>query len=156
MPDFTSDIEIRATREQVFEYLVTPSGLTSWLGQHAEVEPVEGGSFAVDIAGFPIRGRYVEVRRPERVVVSWGVAGSDDFPAGSSTVRFTLTSTDRGTRVELEHLGIPNPYADGHRDGWQHFLPRLAESAAGRAPADDADWLPLAVRPAGDSPRPGP
>jgi uncharacterized protein YndB with AHSA1/START domain len=146
MPDYLTAIDIRATPEEVFDYLVTPAGLTSWMGQHAVLDPVEGGLFLVDIAGSPIRGRFLEVTRPQRVVVSWGVAGSDDLPPGSTTVTFTLTAVDHGTRVDLLHQGLPDTYAAGHAEGWGHFLPRLAEAAEGLAPADDSGWLPLSRR----------
>ncbi len=146
MADYTTAIEIRATPEQVFDYLVTADGLTSWMGQHAEIEPEVGGLFLVDIAGSPIRGRFLEVNRPERIVVSWGVAGSDELPAGSTTVSFTLTPVERGTRVELLHRDLPDARVAGHEHGWSHFLPRLAESAEGRTPKDDTDWRPLPIR----------
>lgn len=109
MADYTTAIEIRATPEQVFDYLVTADG-------------------------------------PERVVVSWGVAGSDELPPGSTTVSFTLTPVERGTRVELLHQDLPDARVAGHEHGWSHFLPRLAESAEGRTPTDDPDWRPLLIR----------
>ncbi|MFP3787315.1 SRPBCC family protein, partial [Burkholderia sp. SIMBA_024] len=77
----------------VFEYLVTAEGMTAWMGQYAELDPTPGGRFAVDIAGHAIRGEYLHVEHPRRVVVSWGVAGSETLPAGSSRVEFTLTPT---------------------------------------------------------------
>ncbi|MFF1878923.1 SRPBCC domain-containing protein [Leifsonia sp. NPDC058230] len=146
MPDYATAIDIRATAEEVFDYLVTSEGLTTWMGEHAVLEPIEGGLFQVDIAGTPIRGRFLEVTRPERVVVSWGVAGSTDLPPGSTTVSFTLTPVENGTRVELLHRDLPNTYADGHAEGWGHFLPRLATAAEGLAPADDSEWVPLPRR----------
>ncbi|WP_431277111.1 SRPBCC family protein [Leifsonia poae] len=146
MPDYSTAVDIRATPEEIFDYLVTPAGLTAWMGQHADLDPVEGGLFSVDISGSPIRGRFLEVTRPERVVVSWGVAGNDEFPPGSTTVTFTLTPLEHGTRVDLQHGGLPDIYSDGHRDGWAHFLPRLCDAAEGLVPGDDSDWLPLARR----------
>lgn len=144
--EYATAIDIRATPDEVFDYLVTPAGLTSWMGQYAELEPFQGGRFAVDIAGSPIRGRYLEVQRPERVTVSWGVAGSAEFPVGSSTVTFVLTATEHGTRVDLHHRDLPESHAVGHRDGWEHFLPRLVARAEGGDPGDDATWVPLRVR----------
>jgi len=117
--------------------------MTAWMGQRAVLEPQPDGVFEVDIAGSPIRGRYREVERPCRVVVSWGVAGSDDLPPGASTVAFTLTSTARGTRVDVVHSGLPGPLLAGHADGWAHFLPRLVIVAQGRDAGRD-DWVPLA------------
>ena len=76
MAEYTTSIVIAAAPDDVFDYLVTEAGMVAWMGQHASLDPRPGGGFAVDIAGHAIRGRYVEVERPHRVVVSWGVAGS--------------------------------------------------------------------------------
>lgn len=145
MADYSTFIEIHATPEEVFEYLVTEAGLTAWMGQRATLEPHVGGAFHVDIAGSPIRGQYLEVVRPHRVVVSWGVAGSDELPAGTSRVSFTLSPTADGTRVDLLHSELPDPRVAGHADGWTHFLPRLASVAEGHTVPVDL-WIPLRQR----------
>ena len=59
--------------------------MVTWMGERADLEPVAGGRFAVDINGVPFRGEYLEVDPPHRVVVSWGMADSADLPPGSST-----------------------------------------------------------------------
>ena len=56
MAEHTTSIEIEAAPQEVFDYLVTPAGLTAWMGQRAVLEPHPGGVFEVDIAGSPIRG----------------------------------------------------------------------------------------------------
>ena len=142
MAEYQTSIEIAAPPETVFDYLTTEAGMTAWMGQHAELEPHPTGLFAVDIAGFPIRGRYLRVERPTRVVVSWGVTGSEDMPAGASTVEFRLTATLSGTRVDLVHAGLPETGLAGHADGWEHFLPRLAVAAAGGDAGPDL-WRPI-------------
>ena len=120
MAEFATAVEIRATPEEVFDFLVTPAGMTAWMGEHAVLEPYPGGAFEVDIKGAPIRGRYLEVDRPNRVVVSWGVAGSEEFPAGASSVTFTLTAMRAETRVDLLHADLPEERVAGHVDGWTH------------------------------------
>lgn len=148
MADYSTWIEIRATPDEVFDHLVTEAGMTAWMGEHAVLEPHPGGAFQITIAGSPIRGEYLEVVRPHRVVVSWGVVGSADFPSGASRVSFTLSPTADGTRVDLLHADLPETRVAGHVDGWAHFLPRLASAAAGVPPAIDS-WLPLSRRDAG-------
>ncbi len=142
MAEYATSIEIEASPEEVFEYLVTPDGMTAWMGQRANLEPCPDGAFEVDIAGSPIRGRYLQVDRPHRVVVSWGVADSADFPPGASRVSLTLTPTAHGTRVDLLHSGLPDVTVAGHADGWAHFLPRLLTVAEGGVAGDDS-WTPL-------------
>jgi uncharacterized protein YndB with AHSA1/START domain len=145
MAEYATSIEIAAAPAEVFDYLVTEAGMTAWMGQHATLDPRAGGGFAVDIAGHAIRGRYLEVDPPHRVVVSWGVAGSPDLPPGASTVEFTLTPTAHGTRVDLLHSNLPDAQLEGHADGWTHFLARLRIVAPGGDPGED-DWAPIEER----------
>ena len=111
------------------------------LDRDVDLEPRPGRLFAVDIAGSPVRGTYLEVVAPRRVVVSWGVAGHDGLPPGASTVTLTLTPTAQGTRVDVVHSDLPDADRAGHADGWSHFLPRLLVVATGGDPGDD-DWVP--------------
>lgn len=128
--DFATSIEIEAPPEIVFDHLVTSEGIVAWMGQHAEVDPTPGGIFAVDIGGNPIRGAYLEVDRPRRVVVSWGVAGNEVLPAGSSRVEFRLTPIPTGTRLDLTHTGLPNEQERiNHAEGWTNLLGVLAAAA---------------------------
>ena len=145
MAEFQTAIEIAAPPQTVFDYLTTEAGMTAWMGQQADLDPRPGGRFAVNIAGHAIRGEYLQVEPPARVVVSWGMAGSEHLPPGASTVEFRLTPIDGGTRVELTHSGLPEVALAGHADGWGHFLPRLAVSAPG-AEAGPDQWRPLPDR----------
>lgn len=145
MAEFRDSIEIAAPPETVFEYLTTRNGLTAWMGQYADLDPRPGGRFAVDIAGHPVRGEYLIVEPPYRVVVSWGFAGSDDLPVGASTVKFRLTPIDGGTRLDLRHCDLPDGSLRGHAAGWANFLPRLAIVGGGGDAGPD-DWRPLADR----------
>lgn len=137
MAEYSTSIDIEAPADVVFDHLTTPEGMVAWMGQHAELDPVAGGGFAVDINGTPIRGEYVEVDPPRRLVVTWGVAGSADFPAGSSRVELTLTPTASGTRLSLVHADLPEQKHDGYAVGWAHFLDRLQTAAAGGEPGPD-------------------
>jgi uncharacterized protein YndB with AHSA1/START domain len=137
MPDYSTSIDIEAPPEVVFAHLVTAERMVLWMGQHAQLEPVPGGGFAVDINGSLVRGEYVEVDPPHRVVVSWGMAGAEDLPPGASRVEFTLTPTASGTRLDLVHSGLREPRASGHAMGWSHFLDRLSTAAGGTDPGAD-------------------
>jgi uncharacterized protein YndB with AHSA1/START domain len=135
VPDYATSIDIEAPPEIVFDHLVTPEGMLAWMGQHAELDPRPGGLFAVDINGNPVRGRYLEVDPPRTVVVTWGVAGSDVLPAGSSRVEFRLTAIAVGTRLDLTHTDLPAVEQPKHAAGWSHYLPQLAHAAAATSSA---------------------
>src|SRR5262245_44670381 len=87
---FATELDLPAPIEEVFRHLTDPAAMIRWMGQHVTLDPAVGGAFEVDINGVPVRGRYLEVDPPRRVVVSWGVAGSTDLPPGATEVEFTL------------------------------------------------------------------
>lgn len=109
----------------------------SWMGDYAVLDAVPGGVFHLDINGVPVRGSYLELDPPRRLVISWGHAGSSRLPPGVSTVEVILTAIPQGTRVSLEHRGLPPEEAAMHAVGWPHFLARLAAIAAGHDPGPD-------------------
>jgi uncharacterized protein YndB with AHSA1/START domain len=137
MAEFSTSIDIEAPPEAVFAHLITEDGMVAWMGQHAELQPQPGGGFAVDINGVLVRGEYLEIDPPHRVVVSWGMAGSEDLPPGSSRVEFTLTPTGNGTALNLVHTGLPDSRAKGHAKGWANYLGRLQLAARGTDPGAD-------------------
>jgi len=146
MAEQRTSIDIDATPEVVFQFLVTEKGMTAWMGRWASLDPVPGGKFAVDIAGYPARGTFLEVDPPRRVTVSWGFEGNESLPPGTSTVSFELTPIATGTHVEVVHTDLPDADVPGHAAGWNHFLPRLTRAAMGeQLPADT--WKPTASRP---------
>jgi uncharacterized protein YndB with AHSA1/START domain len=127
----TAAVHIDAPPERVYEYFTRPEAMVRWMGDHARLEPEPGGQFAVDIQGTPVRGRYLLLDPPHRLLISWGYAGSDAVPPGASTVEIRLTADHGGTRVELEHRGLPPGERPGHVSGWAHYLARLGPPAAG-------------------------
>jgi uncharacterized protein YndB with AHSA1/START domain len=133
----TASVHIEAAPEQVFEYFTSPEAIVRWMGDYALLEPSSGGAFEVDINGVPVRGRYLEVESPHRLLISWGHAGSDRLPPGASTVEVRLSPAGGGTRVEIEHRDLPEDMRDAFGRGWPHFVARLAVAAAGGDPGPD-------------------
>jgi uncharacterized protein YndB with AHSA1/START domain len=134
---FRHQVQIAAPAEKVFAYLTRSDLMPVWMGNHAVLEPRRGGQFTVDINGLPVRGRYLVVDPPHRLVLTWGHAGSDAFPPGATTVEITLTPTNNGTLVSVEHRGLPPEQAPQHAIGWPHFFNRLAQAATGQDPGPD-------------------
>ena len=134
---YATEVDLPAPAEEVFRHLTDPAAMIRWMGQHATLRPVPGGAFEIDINGVPVRGRYLEIDPPRRVLVSWGVAGNPALPPGATQVEFTLTPTPAGTRLRLVHRSLPPDQASIHATGWQHFLGRLALAAAGQDPGPD-------------------
>lgn len=124
-------VYIEAPPEQVYRYFVEPAALTAWMGERADLDPSMGGRFDVDIKGTPVRGHYLHLDPPHRLVISWGYAGSTVLPPDASTVEVRLIAEGAGTRVELQHHNLPAAQQPGHATGWTHYLARLTIAGVG-------------------------
>ena len=143
----TREIQIDASPETVWEFLVDPEKLTRWMGESAELDPQPGGSYRVVVLPTNVAsGEFVELDPPRRLVYTWGWeegGGSEAglVPPGSSTVEIDLEPTATGTTLRLTHRGLPTgESAKNHGMGWEHYLGRLAVTAAGGDPGPDP-WL---------------
>jgi len=73
------------------------------------------------------------------------IASQDDpnIPPGSTTVEVTLAPDGDGTHVRLVHRGLQTPeMREQHRQGWDHYVARLAVAAAGGDPGPDPNANP--------------
>jgi uncharacterized protein YndB with AHSA1/START domain len=134
---YSTSLRINATPDEVFPYLTDAALMVQWMGDWADLDAVAGGAFVVDITGIPIRGRYVAVEPPHRVVFTWGAAGNDQLPPESTTVEITLRADGAETVLELVHRDLPPEELAQHGVGWVHFLERLALAASGVDPGPD-------------------
>jgi uncharacterized protein YndB with AHSA1/START domain len=135
-------IRIDAPPEKVWEFFTRPDEIIRWMGEYAVLEPRPGGEFTLDVKGAPVRGRYLELDPPHRLLLSWGYAGSRELPPGASTVEVHLVRDGDGTRVHLEHRDLPDPEKPGHAEGWKHYLVRLAAAGTGY-PGPDPGMQPV-------------
>jgi uncharacterized protein YndB with AHSA1/START domain len=135
----TVTIDVRATREQVYEMFVDPAKLAAWIGIRAMLEPRPGGQFRFELLpGEFCSGRYVELDPPRRVVFTWGwESGALPVEPGSTTVEVELHEHGDTTRVHLTHRGLTDSMRPFHADGWRRFLARLQAVAEGRDPGED-------------------
>jgi uncharacterized protein YndB with AHSA1/START domain len=123
-------IHIDAPPERVFPYFTDAGALCAWMAERATLEPAPGGAFSAEVRGVRVRGSFLAVQPPHRIVFSWGHEGSDVLPPGASTVEVRLTATRGGTDVVIEHRDLPDAHAPGHARGWRMFLARLADVSA--------------------------
>jgi uncharacterized protein YndB with AHSA1/START domain len=123
----TATVRIGASPADVFPYFIDPALLVQWIGEWADLHPEPGGRFALDIGKTPVRGEYVEIEPPRRVVFTWGVAGKDSLPPGSTTVEIVLTADGPDTVVQLFHHDLPAEEFDSHLAGWTAKLDQLVQ-----------------------------
>ncbi|HEY0814247.1 MAG TPA: SRPBCC domain-containing protein [Pseudonocardia sp.] len=124
-------IRIAAPPTAVFPYLIEAPLLARWIGDATGSTPEPGGAFALAIGdSTSVRGQFLTVDPPKRVVFTWGVPGRDVLPAGSTTVEIVLTPDGPDTIVELTHHGLPRSEVASHQAGWTGLLDVLARVAA--------------------------
>ena len=119
---------VDAEPAEVYEYFTIAEAMVLWMGQFSSLDPVPGGEFAVDVNGVAVRGRYLELEPPNRLVFTWGFIGSEVLPPETSTVEVLLSPQGNGTRVEIFHSYLPQAEASKHAPGWRHFLQQLAKA----------------------------
>lgn len=124
------EIRIAARPETVFAFFTDPEKLVRWKGRQATLDARPGGTYRVDIDGKNVvRGEFVEVDPPRRVVFTWGWEDeASPLRPGSSTVEIELIPDGEGTLVRLIHRDLPPEAVAEHAKGWDHFLPRLEEA----------------------------
>jgi uncharacterized protein YndB with AHSA1/START domain len=138
------EVEITASPETVWSYLTDPVKALRWWGRTISFDLKPGGALRIEVtAGSVASGEFVEVDEPRRLVYTWGWeaggGGPEVVPPGSSTVEIELVPTPTGTTLRLVHRGLPGPdAAEAHAQGWDHYLGRLATTAAGGDPGPDA------------------
>jgi uncharacterized protein YndB with AHSA1/START domain len=139
-PSIRREMSIDAPPDVVFAFFTDPAKFILWLGQVAELDARPGGVFRVHVNGRDVvRGTFLEVVPPRRVVFTWGWEGRESVvPPGSTRVEVSLEPEGTGgTRVRLTHSGLPEPSRSGHDEGWVHYLARLRTAAAGGHPEPD-------------------
>jgi uncharacterized protein YndB with AHSA1/START domain len=148
MPDATQtdaiilEIHIDASPETVFAFFTEPDKVTRWLADEATLDPRPGGINHQTHPGgadnprgpYFMRGEFVEVEPPSRVVFTWGFENPDvEIGPGESTVEVTFEPEDGGTRVRLVHSGLPESERASHAEGWTEMMERLAAAVEGRS-----------------------
>jgi uncharacterized protein YndB with AHSA1/START domain len=120
----------------VFEALTTPEGIACWWRPDegpvliAETDLQVGGRFRVrfrkiDGDEHECSGEYLEIRRPERLVMSWRWLGGEEDP-GESRVEFDLRPIPEGTELTFTHAALASEETRrSHADGWSGAFDKL-------------------------------
>jgi uncharacterized protein YndB with AHSA1/START domain len=123
---------IDASPETVFAFFTEEDLLTRWLADEATLDPRPGGVCHQRHRGhdgkpYAMRGEFVEVQSPSRVIFTWGFEeASVGVAPGASTVEVTLRPDGDGTHLRLVHRDLPADAIGDHTEGWDEMLRRLA------------------------------
>ncbi len=115
--------------EKIWRALTEGHLMEAWLMQN-DFQPVVGHAFSFRAPAAPgwdgiIASEVLVVEPVTRLAYRWGALGLE------SIVTWTLTPTESGTHVRMEHSGFPmdkssDVYYHGARYGWQKFMGNLA------------------------------
>ncbi|UYN96917.1 MAG: SRPBCC domain-containing protein [Enhydrobacter sp.] len=129
-----------ASRERVFAAWTEPAQFMAWMCpadvelDECELDVRPGGAWRAKgytpTRRFAKSGVYLEVRRPELLVFTWGHHASADWssPRGhETTVRVEFRALGQRTELVLTHGPfIDAPSFDDHDNGWRGSLDKLA------------------------------
>ncbi len=111
---------------QVTHAFTDPSILTRWWPQEATVSD-SAYVFSWPSMNLTLSGRFTDVEPGRLVAFTWNWEHEPDTP--ERTVTVVAESRDTGTHVTVTHGDYDVGDSDerqGHLEGWQHFLSRLA------------------------------
>lgn len=132
---------VSAKPEDAFAYFTDPAKHVLWQGIRAELEPWPGGAYVIHFSeGARVRGSYLEVDPPRRLVLSWGwesdldfPPGARDVPPGSTKVHIEFVPDGLDTIIRLRHHDLPEgEFLGVTQTAWALYLGRIAAGLAGK------------------------
>jgi uncharacterized protein YndB with AHSA1/START domain len=136
---------IKARPSIVFDAVTTAEGIAQWWGPDAgpvliaEADPRKGGLYRLRFrmlngTEHECSGEYLDVVRPELVVMSWRWKGGEEDP-NESRVEIALKAVPDGTEIRFTHSRLHDDETRRtHEAGWTGSLDKLeARFAAGEA-----------------------
>jgi uncharacterized protein YndB with AHSA1/START domain len=126
------DVELKSPIERVWRALTDPAQLSKWMMFEAsDFKPVVGHRFQFRTAAMGgwngiIDCEVLQVEAPRRLSYTW--VGGPQAMQVDTTVVWTLTEGEGGTRLHLEQSGFPSELKQaigGARYGWTRMLEQL-------------------------------
>jgi len=139
------DLHIDAAPEVVFEVLSRPEHIRDWWSADTDFEPIGGAASAFSwtdkdtgqVHSTPFT--VVDVDPPRLFSFRWTYdEGEVAEPNNSLLVTFELFASGEGTTLRFRETGyrergweaaVLEAHYNDHRQGWDFYLPRLAETA---------------------------
>jgi uncharacterized protein YndB with AHSA1/START domain len=146
MTSLTLVRRIKARPSVVFDAVTTAAGIAQWWGPDAgpvliaEADPRKGGRYRVrfrklDGSEHECSGEYLDVIRPERLVMSWRWNGGQEDP-NESRLEIALRPVPEGTEITITHSRLIDEQTRlSHTDGWAGALEKLEALFVAEEPA---------------------
>jgi uncharacterized protein YndB with AHSA1/START domain len=124
--------EMPHPQEKIWRALTEGKLIEEWLMKN-DFQPVVGHRFSFRATPVPnwngvIESEVLVVEPKSRLSYGWGTLGLE------SVVTWTLTPTEGGTHVRMEHSGFPSEEGanyKGAKYGWQKFISNMERVAGG-------------------------
>jgi activator of HSP90 ATPase len=109
------EVTFAASPKRVYEALMDEKQHGAFTGAAATISREPGGAYSCHDG--QIVGRNLELEEAKRIVQAWRVAA---WPEGVySVVKFELAEDGDGTRLTMDHAGVPAEGRDMVAQGWQ-------------------------------------
>jgi uncharacterized protein YndB with AHSA1/START domain len=148
MTSLTLVRRIKARPPIVFDAVTTAAGIAQWWGPDAgpvllaEADVRVGGRYRLrfrmlDGTEHESSGTYLELVRPERVVMSWRWLGGMEG-RGESRIEIELRAIAEGTELTFTHSQLEDAATQrSHEQGWTGALDKLTARFEGSAESRD-------------------
>ena len=110
-------VQLAAPPRKVYDAYLDSARHSRFTGQRARMSRKEGGAFTAGDSY--ISGYNLELVPARRIVQAWRAS---EWPQGVfSVLRLELAPRASGTRLVVDHVGIPDAFRDGVDSGWHEF-----------------------------------
>jgi activator of HSP90 ATPase len=111
------EVEFSVKPKEVYDAYLDSRRHARMTGQAAKMSKKEGGHFTAGDSY--ISGTNVELIPGKRIVQAWRAS---EWPEGAySILRLELKPKGKGSKLIVDHLGIPDEFRDGVDSGWHEF-----------------------------------
>jgi len=109
--------EVEASISEVYNALIDEKLHAKFTGMSAKIDPKVGGHF--DTTDGESFGYFVHLLENKTIVQAWS---HRQFEPGSYTiVHIDLEETETGTRINFNHLGVPEQHSGWLTEGWKRI-----------------------------------
>lgn len=121
---------LKGRPEQIFDAWLNPKKIAQWITVPAGDKSLKVSTKALPGTQFSFVnlrdgkeinhiGEYIEIRRPHRLVFSWGIEG---YPMGASRVAIDFEPNGDHTLLTLTHRGVAPEYLERTQKGWEKII----------------------------------
>lgn len=126
----------RAPPEKVFRAWTDPQALKQWWGPDGFTTPFVaidlrvGGTYHIEMHApdgriQQLRGTYVDIQPPNRLVMTWYWQGTERDDGYESLVTVEFQAHGNETEIALTHERLPETSMGDYNGGWTSTLDRL-------------------------------